>query len=514
MDPRSGSELGVYETTAPAEIPRLAAAAAVAADDPLLADRARRAFALRAIAAALDAECDEVLTRFEAETGLQRVRAETELERTCGQLEAFAAVIEGGDHLEPIIDRADPDATPAPRPDLRRTLVAIGPVAVFGASNFPLAFGVPGGDTASALAAGCPVIVKGHPSQPGVNALCGRLVAGAIAEAALPHGTFATVQGGAPELGTALVDAPEIAAVAFTGSFAGGKALSQRAARRARPIRVFAEMGSTNPVAVSEAALQARSEAIAAGLADAITGAAGQLCTRPGIVLVPATQRGEAFCVDVGRRLATDPLVMLNERLRDGFAAGAAVRAGLDGVELVTPTPTASGPGFRHTPVAVATTAAALAVHAELREELFGPAVTFARYASSDELLTALRSFDGQLAGALHAQPDDDRELVARVARVLADRSGRVVFDGFPTGVAVSWAMHHGGPYPATTAPAETSVGMTATRRFMRPVCWQNAPQDVLPASLRDANPRGIWRRVDGTFTRASLDSSTGAPMT
>jgi NADP-dependent aldehyde dehydrogenase len=267
-------------------------------------------------------------------------------------------------------------------------------------------------------------------------------------------------------------------------------------------------------VAVSEAALQARSEAIAAGLADAITGAAGQLCTRPGIVLVPATQRGEAFCVDVGRRLATDPLVMLNERLRDGFAAGAAVRAGLDGVELVTPTPTASGPGFRHTPVAVATTAAALAVHAELREELFGPAVTFARYASSDELLTALRSFDGQLAGALHAQPDDDRELVARVARVLADRSGRVVFDGFPTGVAVSWAMHHGGPYPATTAPAETSVGMTATRRFMRPVCWQNAPQDVLPASLRDANPRGIWRRVDGTFTRASLDSSTGAPMT
>jgi acyl-CoA reductase-like NAD-dependent aldehyde dehydrogenase len=513
LDPHTGSELHVHEATAPAVVARLAAEAAAAADDPHLADSTRRAAALRAIAAELDAEREELLSCFEAETGLPRARAEAELTRTCGQLDAFASVTEAGDHLEPIIDQADPDTTTGPRPDLRRMLVAIGPVAVFGASNFPLAFGVPGGDTASALAAGCPVIVKGHPSQPGVNAHCGRLASRAIAEAGLPNGTFATVQGGAPDLGMALVDAPEVAAVAFTGSFAGGKALSERAARRPRPIPVFAEMGSTNPLVVTEAALQARSVGIAEGLAGAIIGAAGQLCTRPGVALVPATARGKAFCVDVGRRLATAPLVMLSERLRDAFAAGATARAKLDGVELVTAPPTASGPGFRHTPVAISVTAAELGVNRELREELFGPAVTFAQYRSSDELFTALRSFDGQLAGALHAQPDDDRALVARIAGLLAGRAGRVIFNGFPTGVAVTWAMHHGGPYPATTAPAETSVGMTATHRFMRPVCWQDAPQDILPPPLRDANPHGISRRVDGTFTCASLHSWTGAPM-
>jgi acyl-CoA reductase-like NAD-dependent aldehyde dehydrogenase len=514
VDPRTGSDLGIHSATPPADVARLAALAAAAAADPRLADRFRRAEALRMAAARLADEREELLSCFEGETGLPRARAETELARTCGQLEAFGSVVEAGDHFEPIIDRANPDAKPAARPDLRRMLVPVGPVAVFGASNFPLAFGVPGGDTASALAAGCPVLVKGHPSQPGVNALCGRLVEAAVRDSGLPDGSFATVQGSAPELGEALVDAPEVAAVGFTGSFAGGRALSERAVRRPTPIPVFAEMGSTNPVVVTDGALRAQSETIAEGLAGAITGAAGQLCTRPGVVLVPATDSGDAFCREVGRRLATSPLVMLNERLRDGFAAGARARASLDGVDLVTTPPEASGPGFRHTPVAVTTSATELANRPELREELFGPAVTFARYASPEELLGALRSFDGQLAGALHSESSDDRELVAAVSHVLAERAGRVVFDGFPTGVAVTWAMHHGGPYPATTAPAETSVGMTATRRFLRPICWQDAPQDVLPEPLRDANPDRIWRRVDGTFTQASLDPSAGAPMT
>jgi NADP-dependent aldehyde dehydrogenase len=295
VDPRSGEELGRYPETSPAQVEVVVAAAAAAARDPRLADPERRAAALEGAAAALRDAGDELRARFEAESGLPPVRAAGELERTCVQLELFAGVIRRGDHLEAIIDPADPDAAPVPRPDLRRMLVPIGPVAVFGASNFPFAFGVAGGDTAAALAAGCPVVAKGHPSQPGVNDLVAGCVARAVAAAGLPDGTFASVQGAAPELGLALVDAEGVCAVAFTGSTAGGRALFDRAARRPRPIPVYAEMGSTNPAVVTRAALAARADAIGAALVTAITGAAGQLCTKPGVVLVPAGAEGDAF---------------------------------------------------------------------------------------------------------------------------------------------------------------------------------------------------------------------------
>jgi acyl-CoA reductase-like NAD-dependent aldehyde dehydrogenase len=325
------------------------------------------------------------------------------------QLELFADVVLRGDHLEVVIDRADADARPIPRPDLRRMLVPLGPIAVFGASNFPFAFGVAGGDTAAGLAAGCPVIAKGHPSQPGVNDLVAGCVARAVAAAGLPDGTFASVQGAAPELGLALVDAEGVCAVAFTGSTAGGRALFDRAARRPRPIPVYAEMGSTNPAVVTRAALAARADAIGAALVTAITGAAGQLCTKPGVVLVPAGAEGDTFTDAVAAELrGAAPGVLLNERLRDAFVAGIDDLGEEDGVEVLTPGTGPASEGYAHTPAVFSVAARDCRGAAELREERFGPAVVLARYESEEDLLAGVAAFDGQLAGALFAEPEED----------------------------------------------------------------------------------------------------------
>jgi NADP-dependent aldehyde dehydrogenase len=382
-------------------------------------------------------------------------------------------------------------------------LVPIGPVAVFGASNFPLAFSTAGGDTASALAAGCPVVVKGHPSHPGTTAVVAREVSAAVADAGLPEGSFAVLQSSGIEVGEALVDEPAIAAVGFTGSFAAGTALHDRAAARERPIPVYAEMGSVNPIVVTEAALGARASSIAEGLAASVSTFGGQLCTKPGVVFVPAGERGDAFATDLGERLAAvEPQVLLNERLRDALATRVGDLSGL--AEPVGEPATAAEPGFRFRPGAYRAAASDLHEHPDLLDECFGPVVLLVTYGSRDELLEALALVEGQLTGSVHAQ-EEDAELVAMLVEVLAERSGRVVFEGFPTGVAVTYGMHHGGPYPATTAPGHTSVGMTAVRRFVRPIAFQNAPAQVLPAALRDENPLGIWRRVDGELTRAAL---------
>jgi NADP-dependent aldehyde dehydrogenase len=507
VDPRSGELLESYRETPIGDVEVLVAAAVSAFADPRLADPARRSAALRGAAAALRAS-DQLPELCEAESGLPAPRVAGELERTCVQLELFAGVVDAGEHLEVIIDPADPDARPVPRPDLRRMLVPIGPVAVFGASNFPLAFGVAGGDLAAALAAGCPVVAKGHPSQPGVNVLVGRLVVEAVAEAGLPDGTFAIVQGATQELGEALVDAEGIAAVSFTGSIRGGRALFDRAARRPRPIPVFAEMGSVNPAVLTRAALRARADELRGALLAAITFAAGQLCTKPGVVFVPAGAEGDGFLSQVFSALdeAQAP-VMLNDRLQEGFVAGLKRMGGQPGVELLTTRTRAEAPGFRHTPAAFAVDAATLAREPAIREEVFGPAVLLARYEDEAELMAALSAFEGQLAAAVFAQSDEDAALISRLSTLLTERVGRLVFDAFPTGVAVTWAMQHGGPYPATTAPDHTSVGLTSTRRFMRPVCWQSAPPSVLPAALRDENPTGIWRRVDGRLTDQAVGS-------
>jgi acyl-CoA reductase-like NAD-dependent aldehyde dehydrogenase len=507
VDPRSGTSLEVYPDTPLDDLQAIVEAAVAAAADRALADPERRAAALRGAAAALRSS-DELPELCEAESGLPPARVAGELERTCAQLELFADVVQAGDHLEAIIDTADAAARPVPRPDLRRMLVPVGPVVVFGASNFPLAFGVPGGDVAAALAAGCPVIAKGHPSQPGVNVLTGRCIADAVAQAGLPNGTITVVQSAGQELGEALVQAEGVAAVSFTGSSRAGRALFDRAARRARPIPVYAEMGSVNPAVLSRAALRARSEDVREALLGAVTFAAGQLCTKPGVVLVPAGPEGDRFVTELVIALEQAPaLVMLNQRLQEGFSEQLQRMGDHPAVELLCTHSQTQEPGFRHTPAAFSVDASALARYDEIREECFGPAVVLARYQDEGELIVALSAFEGQLSAAVFAESDEDEALIARLTELLTPRVGRLVFGAFPTGVAVTWAMQHGGPYPATTSPDHTSVGLTSTRRFMRPVCWQSAPAHALPLPLRDENPTGIWRRLNGRLSDGSVGS-------
>jgi len=501
VDPRTGETGPSYEEATTDDVRAAVAAAADAHRSGALADREKRTTLLRGAAARLRAAGDEIVALAESETGLPEGRLRGELERTAGQLEAFAAVVDAGDYVEAIIDTPDPDAKPIPRPDVRRMLVPIGPVAVFGASNFPLAFSTAGGDTASALAAGVPVVVKGHPSHPGTSERVARELSAAVADAGLPAGTFGHLPAASLEVANELIDAPAIKAVGFTGSYAAGRAIADRAAARPEPIPVYAEMGSVNPIVVTEAALGARADAIAEGLTASVANFGGQLCTKPGVVFVPAGETGDAFAADVAHRLeATEPTVLLNERLRDALRE--AVGRLEPRVERLAGAREADGPGFRHAPSAYRASASALAGSPELLEEHFGPVVLFLTYASGDELLAALERIDGQLTGTLHAEGEED---VAGLVELLAARAGRVIFDGFPTGVAVTHGMHHGGPFPATTAPAHTSVGMTAITRWLRPVAFQDAPEAVLPPELRADNPLGIWRRVDGELTREPL---------
>jgi acyl-CoA reductase-like NAD-dependent aldehyde dehydrogenase len=504
VDPATGREVAGYDEASAADVAAAVDAAERAFHDPALRDRAARAALLRGAAGRLRAAGDDIVAVAGSETGLPEGRLRSELERTAGQLEAFAALLDAGDYVEAIIDTPDPDAKPIPRPDVRRMLVPIGPVAVFGSSNFPLAFSTAGGDTASALAAGCPVVVKGHPSHPGTGEIVAREVRAAVAEAGLPDGTFAHLLAAGVEVGEALVDAPAIAAVGFTGSTAGGRAIADRAARRPNPIPVYAEMGSVNPIVVTDTALAARAGAIAEGLVASVSNFGGQLCTKPGVVFVPEGAAGDEFARTVAARLdEAEPTVLLNERLRDALADAVERLAARPEVRPLGEAPPAAGDGFRHQPAAYEAPASAVAEGAELLEEHFGPVVVLLRYGGREELLAALERIEGQLTGSIHAEPGD--ELLGPVGELLAARAGRVVCDGFPTGVAVTHGMHHGGPYPATSAPAHTSVGMTAIRRFLRPVAWQNAPAAVLPPELRDENPLGIWRRVDGELTREPL---------
>jgi acyl-CoA reductase-like NAD-dependent aldehyde dehydrogenase len=501
VDPRTG-EVGPSYEEARTEDVRAAVAAATAAL-PALRDRGRRIALLRGAAGRLRAAGDEIVAVCMSETGLPEARLRGELERTAGQLELFAGVVEAGDHVEAIIDTADPDAVPIPRPDVRRLLIPLGPVAVFGASNFPLAFSTAGGDTASALAAGCPVVVKGHPAHPGTGEVVARELRAATADAGLPDGTIENLPASGVEVGEALVDDPGIAAVGFTGSIPAGRAIHDRAARRPVPIPVYAEMGSINPIVITPLALKARAAAIAEGLTASVANFGGQLCTKPGVVFLPAGSSGDAFAADVAARLhALEPTVLLNQRVHDALRAAVQRLADYPHVEALAHAKDAGGPGFRHQPVAFQAPASAVASGSALLEEHFGPVVVLLRYDSAGELRAALGQLDGQLTASLHAQPGED---VGSLVDLMSEHAGRLVFDGFPTGVAVTHGMHHGGPYPACSNPLHTSVGATAIRRFLRPLAYQDAPAAVLPDELADANPLGIWRRVDGELTREPL---------
>ena len=430
---------------------------------------------LRAIADALEAHVDELVAIADRETRLGEVRLRGEVGRTTGQLRMFAGVVEEGAYLEIIVDDADPGATP-PRPDLRRLLVGVGPVAVFSASNFPFAFSVAGGDTASALASGNPVIVKAHSGHPELSRRTAEVVIAALRAAGAPDGSFALVEG--REAGNALVQHPVIQAAGFTGSVSGGRALFDLASGRPDPIPFYGELGSVNPVVITPAAAAARAEGLAAGLAASFTLGAGQFCTKPGVVFVPEGAGFEDHLAGAVATAAGGPL--LTDRITDAFPVGidrlrddAAVSVIAEGAE--TPD------GAR--PLVLATTAAAVSARPDaLLEEVFGPVTLLVRYTGDDDLQAALRAVPGSLTATLHSEAGDE---VAETVDLLQQRAGRVLFSGWPTGVAVTWSQHHGGPWPATTS-VHTSVGATAIRRFLRPVAFQDAPQHVLPAPLRD----------------------------
>ena len=453
-----------------------------------------RARLLRRIADGIDASAPAIIAQANLETALPFPRLTGETARTSNQLRFFATVIEEGSWVIARIDTADPARTP-PKPDIRSMLRPLGPVAVFGASNFPLAFSVAGGDTASALAAGNPVVVKAHPAHPGTSELVGRIIQSAVQASGLPAGLFSLLYDGGYEVGAALVQHPGIRAVGFTGSLRGGRALMDLAAVRPEPIPVYAEMGSTNPVFILPGALQERGEQIAEGLHGSFTIGGGQMCTKPGVVfaeaanstafterLRTATQAGPSFSLLTGG-IASNFKRELARRKSLQTAAGAAVDT-----------------GFSAQPILLETTADAFFSDPSLAEEVFGPTTLLVHTSTTEQMLKAAHELQGHLTATVIGT-EQDLEQNKELLRILESKVGRLIFNGFPTGVEVCHAMVHGGPYPSTSDGRSTSVGSQAIFRFARPVAYQGLPQSALHPALQNANPLGILRLWNGAWS-------------
>ena len=465
-----------------------------------------RAAFLNACADEIMALGDELIERVSAETGYPAARGQMERGRTCNQLRLFAETLLKGDHLDARIDTALPDRQPVPRPDLRSVNQAIGPVVVFGASNFPLAFSVAGGDTAAALAAGCPVLVKGHSSHPGTSELVAQAMAKALEKSGLPAGVFSLLMGAGAEVGAALVKAPQVKAVGFTGSFAGGTALVKLANERAEPIPVFAEMGSINPVVLLPGALKANAQGIAEGFVASLNLGTGQFCVNPGLVIAIADEGLDAFLAHAAEKVASTAAgVMLNARICSAYEQGINEFGKQNGVEVIASGQNSTDkPGYCAQAGLLATSAENFLSNPAIHEEVFGPVSLVVKCRNADEILQVVNALKGQLTGTVHAA---EGELAAYrdLLDLLSLKVGRIVINGFPTGVEVCHAMVHGGPYPASTDSRFSSVGTTAIRRFIRPVCYQNYPQALLPQALQDNNPLGIRRLVNGEDNNGPL---------
>ena len=492
-----------FATARPEDIALACTLAAQAFDAYRATTPERRASFLERIAGGIEALGAPLVERAMAETGLLEARLEGERARTCGQLRLFARVLRSGLWQQLTLDSALVQRQPAPRPDLRMRQMALGPVAVFGASNFPLAFSVAGGDTASALAAGCPVVVKAHPSHPGTCELVARMVREAAQHSGMPEGVFSMVAGVGHEVGTRLVAHPAIQAVGFTGSRAGGLALLRVAQARAQPIPVYAEMSSINPVFVLPGALAARAERIAQDFVDSMVLGAGQFCTSPGLVLGVGGADWERFVAAVASAVeAKVPGTMLNEGIHRAYRAGTAHLAALAGVQRVAQGNVAAGDGCSAQAVVHQTSAENWLATSALEDEIFGPSSLLVRCDDLAQLRAIAERLSGQLTVTLQleARHDGDLEIARTLLPVLERKAGRILANGFPTGVEVGYAMVHGGPFPATSDGRSTSVGASAISRFLRSVCYQDLPDSLLPTALRDANLGAAWRLVDGTL--------------
>lgn len=471
--------------TFPVGTPALVDQAAKAAEEAFwsfaYSSREDRAALLNKIADEIDARGDEITEIGTQESGLPEARLQGERGRTVGQLRLFASHILDGDYLDRRYDEALPDRAPLPRPDLRLMQRPIGPVAVFGASNFPLAFSVAGGDTASALAAGCPVVVKGHSAHPGTGEIVAHAIDAAIKACGVHPGVFSLIQGGKRDVGQSLVQHPLIKAVGFTGSLGGGRALFDLCASRPEPIPFFGELGSVNPMFMMPVAMKERGDALGKGWAGSLTMGAGQFCTNPGIAVVIDGPDADAFVEAAKAGLSeVSAQTMLTEGMADAYREGAKRVGATSGVKDVL---TTSCDLRNATPYLFETTGENWLSNHELGEEVFGPLGLVVRVKDMDEMRTIAKAFDGQLTCTLHLD-DGDAADARSLLPILERKAGRILANGFPTGVEVSDTMVHGGPYPASTNFGATSVGTMAIRRFLRPVCYQNIPADVLPADL------------------------------
>ena len=461
----------------------------------------QKALFLEAIADELLLLGDALIYRCMEETGLPEARLTGERGRTVNQLKLFAELIREGSWVDARIDLHEPDRKPLPKPDIRSMYKGMGAVGIFGASNFPLAFSVAGGDTVSALAAGCPVVFKAHPAHPGTCELVGNAIQRAIQKTGMPEGTFSMLHGGSIEVGLAIVRHPHIQAVGFTGSYKGGKALFDEANRRALPIPVYAEMGSTNPVFILPGALKEKNELIAKDLAASVTQGVGQFCTNPGMVLVQQSADEKVFknalAQHIGKSIAG---VMLTAAIQHNYEHGVEKIRHIKGVSVKS-TGIREGGGYRGVPALLETTAHSFLKDSSLEEEVFGPSTLLITADSRNELIQAALKLNGHLTATIHGNENDLAEY-ADLISILEQKVGRIIINGYPTGVEVCHSMVHGGPFPATTDSRTTSVGTAAILRFSRPVCYQNFSSALLPDELKDNNPLNIWRLVNGSWQK------------
>ena len=462
----------------------------------------RRAEFLDAIADEIMALGDDLIQRASGESGLPEGRFQGERGRTCNQLKMFASLLREGSWVEATIDTAISDREPIPKPDLRKMQIPIGPVAVFGASNFPLAFSTAGGDTASALAAGCPVIVKGHESHLGTNELVTIAILRAAEKTGMPDGVFSMVNGGIP-VGQQLVQHPGIEAVGFTGSLRGGRALFDLASQRPKPIPVYAEMGSINPTFLLPEKLEASAEELGVAFGNSVILGVGQFCTNPGLLIGIKSEALNTFSSGLERTLAeSSPATMLNEKIAEGYYHFRDELIDQDGVEVLG---SSENPGNNLGKGLTAKVSGdAFLANPKLHEEIFGPFTLLVECKDEEELNLVAKSLEGQLTGTFVAT-EKDVQNHATLIDTLTQRVGRILFNGVPTGVEVCHSMHHGGPYPASSNPKFTSVGTSAIQRFVRPVVYQNWPESQLPEALKNENSLGIWRLINGNYSNESI---------
>lgn len=504
VNPATGEKIAEFAVATEAEVNQAVTKAATAFQIYRKKSGAEKAAFLEAIAAEIIAIGDELITTCCAESALPKGRIEGERGRTTGQLKLFADLLKEGSWLDARIETANPDRVPLPKPDIRYMQMPLGPVVVFGASNFPLAFSVAGGDTASALAAGCTVVVKAHPAHPATSALVGKAILKAAKSTGMPDGVFSLLFGDGPVLGGQLVKHPEVKAVGFTGSYNAGKAIFDLAVRREVPIPVYAEMGSTNPVFVLPGILQTQAEAFAKGFAGSVTLGVGQFCTNPGMVIYEDAATSTDFTTQLEEQFKqTAGSAMLAGNIYQHYNTGIAQHSALAGVETLAtgkPSDALNTPS----PVLFKTNSTVLKANPTLAEEIFGPTSVVVEATSKADVLDIARNLTGHLTATVHGTEQDLLEY-KDLLDILEQKVGRLLINGFPTGVEVCSAMVHGGPFPATTDSRSTSVGTAAIDRFTRPVSYQNMPQALLPDELKNANPLGIWRLVNGRMSKEGI---------